>query len=93
MQTTAPPIESAMTSRILLSICELQAGGSVTNLASGTINGGVFISAGGSVTNAGTIIGGCFSAVDLSAGGPVTNEAGGTIKAALPSTSMAAQGP
>jgi hypothetical protein len=53
---------------------ELQAGGSVTNLASGTINGGVFISAGGSVTNE---AGGTINGLVQGGAGAVTNS--GTI--------------
>jgi hypothetical protein len=71
---------------------ELQAGGSVTNKAGGTINGGISLSAGGSVTNGGTIHG--YRGVELAEGGLVTNEAGGAINSyGQGSTGVLAFGP
>jgi hypothetical protein len=61
----------------------LFAGGSVTNAAAGTINGGVLISSvAGTVVNSGTIAGfggGDLAAVELAAGSSVTNAASGSI--------------
>ncbi|MGC2411431.1 MAG: hypothetical protein WA459_01885 [Stellaceae bacterium] len=64
---------------------QLDAGGSVVNKAGGTItgtDGSVYIQAGpGTVTNAGTIVGGVW----LQSVGAVTNQAGGTINGNNPS--------